>query len=584
MLQKTRFFRRSLNSKLMLLITSVFLVTLIVSFTLTALIFNLREQIHSNDGIYDTQKRIEQTVDSYMEAMDMEANTVMFSSWVQKFFSTVSQSKNSQRYLYRNDVADFLSTFSAMNQEMDCFLIVSPGYYVKNNNSYQLDYNYSITEEDWFTQLEQEGKYRFYGKHPIYIKNGDQRSYTTFYVNKSIYSQKPIGYFVVTIPYRNFSILSQLLNQDERTLIRDQEGTIVYTNMTKDEIEDLPDIKEGISSSEGSKQIRHDVLDKQGWEIWTTREKVTVWMSVKKNYYFFVIMIPVLILFMLCTMFFSRYLTKPIVSCTHALREIRNQNYEVRIPNGYRDEIGDMIDGFNDMSANIHHLLELNEAMYYARQQAEFLILQQRINPHFLCNTLEIVNGMILCDENDKALELIGMLGKMYRYDLGESEFAYVADEVKYLKNYLSILSYKYRDLQVDYDIDDCILEYRMPKYICQPLVENTFKHGFSTAASCYLSVSMKEEEREGGRRLNIIIRDNGQGMEEAVAQEIQKKIQMLKEDHTIELEEHIGILNTARRIFLHYGKDSLFKIHSAKEKGTEIQISIPMKEDITKY
>lgn len=575
----------------MLLIASVFLVTSIVIFTLTAVIFNLREKIYSNEGIYDTQMRIEQTIDSFMESMDMEANTVMFSSWVQQFFSTVSQSKNSQRYVYRNDVADFLSTFSSMNQEMDCFLIVSPGYYVKNNNSYQLDFNYSITEEEWLPQLEQEGKYRVYGKHPVYTKNGEERAYTTFYVIKSIYSQKPIGYFVVTLPYRNFSILSQLLNQDERTLIRDKEGNIVYTNMTADEIEELPEIKTGVSSSVGSKRMRRDVLEKQNWEIWITREKITVWMSVKKNIYFFVIMIPVVIFFMLSTMIFSRYLTKPIVSCTHALREVRNQNYDVRIPNGYRDEIGDMIDGFNDMSANIRHLLEQNEAMYYARQQAEFRILQQRINPHFLCNTLEIVNGMILCDENDKALELIGMLGKMYRYDLGESEFAYVADEVKYLKNYLSILSYKYRNLQVDYEIDDGILGYRMPKFICQPLVENTFKHGFSTAESCYLLVSMKEQVgarsadeatpangAEAVHQLCILIRDNGKGMEEAVVQEIRKKIQMLKEDQTLELEEHIGILNTARRIFLHYGKECSFEICSDAEHGTEIRIIIPMK------
>jgi two-component system sensor histidine kinase YesM len=224
------------------------------------------------------------------------------------------------------------------------------------------------------------------------------------------------------------------------------------------------------------------------------------------------------------------------------------------------------------MAKNLGHLQLMNQAMYKARLETEFRILQQRINPHFLCNTLEIINGMILCGEEENALELTGMLGRMYRYDLGENDIADFREEVEYLKNYLSILSYKYPSLQVFYEIDDSVLPCQIPKFVCQPLVENTLKHGFSGRIDdCRLWIGIRRNREE----ITIRIQDNGKGIEPELLEDIRLRIEDLRKDQTVMISEHIGLLNTARRLFLFFGDACRFDIQATEGEGTQIDISV---------
>ncbi|MCI9135370.1 MAG: histidine kinase [Lachnospiraceae bacterium] len=567
----------NLSKKIVMLILGSFLGMFVLCFFLFAFTFSYREQKISREALLETYQRIDSRANSYFKGIDMAAHTVMSSVWVQQLLDENTSSSQKERYNVRSSASGFLSSFSSMYEDLKCLIVMPDGEYVKNNNSYYMSQSYYIPEQEWYPQLQQKGKYRLDGPNDMFARNVHDASVTIYYQVRNIYNFRPMGFLVINIDYKKFPWLEDIMDSGEQILIRDSRGNIVYTN-----IDDLgsewiwEDMQAGEISGNHQVMVYHDQLMDGTWTIWILKSNIPWLNSVYNNFYVFLLIFPVILIFMLLSLSFSRYLTIPIVLCTQALREIRNENYNVVIQNGYKDEIGDMIDGFNDMSLNIKRLIDQNRLMYKIRQQTEFQILQQRINPHFLCNTLEIINGMILCKEDTKAIELIGMLGTMYRYDLKENDMATIGEELEYLKNYLAILEYKYRDLQVFYEIDQKLLDYEIPKFICQPLVENTLKHGFRQNVTDN-QVEIRLRQVEG--QIHIVVMDNGQGIEPELLLELQRKIGQLRKDQAMNIQPYIGVLNTARRIFLHYGKESYFSIESSPGHGTRVEIHLQMEE-----
>jgi two-component system sensor histidine kinase YesM len=130
------------------------------------------------------------------------------------------------------------------------------------------------------------------------------------------------------------------------------------------------------------------------------------------------VLIPIIALFVMINLSFSRYLSVPIVKCKNAMLEIRNDNFGVRVENHYHDEIGELIDGFNEMSGVLLTLLRQNASIDKLRRDAEIDALQQKVDPHFLYNTLEIINALILDSQNSEAVRVCEILGQIYHYNL----------------------------------------------------------------------------------------------------------------------------------------------------------------------
>lgn len=565
----------NLNKKIMYLTLGAFLLIFAFCFLIIAFIYSYREREQAQEMLLGVYDRIDVRLDKYLEEMDMASYTVMCSKWVQQMLGENIFSTQAELQGYRRNAAHFLSSYSSMKDNLKCFVMAEDHSYVKNNNSFNVRQNFDITGQEWYETFEREGKYREYGKSEIINDRQGKNSMTVYYQVRSINNFRPMGYFVVNLDYDRFRFIGEMLNESEYALIRDREGNIVYSNMGEymDFLDELS-AEQGEITGNSELMLYQDRIMEDGWDIWILKKNVTLFDAIRNNIYVFLVVIPVALIFMGISLMFSRYLTVPIVRCTKALREVRNRNFNVVIPNTYRDEIGDMIEGFNDMSRNIKRLIDQNRLMYKARQQAEFKILQQRINPHFLCNTLEIINGMILSGDDDEAVGLTGMLGKMYRYDLGENDIVPVREEVSYLKNYLDILSYKYRNLQVKYEVEEEVLDCPILKFICQPLVENAFKHGFRKKVSnCRVEIRIWREEEQ----IRIFVGDNGGGIKAPLLEELREKVGRLQEDQATEINSHIGVLNTARRIFLQYGQDCSFEITSKTGVGTSFEIHIPV-------
>lgn len=152
--------------------------------------------------------------------------------------------------------------------------------------------------------------------------------------------------------------------------------------------------------------------------------------------------------------------------------------------------------------------------------------LQVQINPHFLFNTLNIINMMIVDDygPGQRSSKTLVALSKLLRFGLGnEDKFVSVGEEVAYTKIYVNILKMHYIDLfDVTYDVDASVADKRILKLCLQPLVENAINHGLiEKEHDGQITISIQNQKR----LLSIEVTDNGVGMSEEALQKLRERI-----------------------------------------------------------
>lgn len=203
-------------------------------------------------------------------------------------------------------------------------------------------------------------------------------------------------------------------------------------------------------------------------------------------------------------------------------------------------------------------------------RQLELKTIQAQVNPHFLFNTLNSVARMALLENAPQTEELIYNLSDLLRYNLKNTDkFPTIRDDIGNIKKYLAIQSLRYSDrVSFDIDVDESVMDYRIPPMILQPIVENCMIHGL-------------EEKTEGGKleilvypisrdKIEIKITDNGRGIKPEALNLIR---QMGTTSHS---HLGIGLINVYDRLRHYFGDQCGLTIESALNVGTCVSIRIP--------
>jgi two-component system sensor histidine kinase YesM len=522
---------------------------------------------------YFTQSRDQ--LESYMGQIDFLAYTVMFSSWVQQFvryhFVTMTE-----WLLYRTNVQRFLYNLASVNEDISMVLITDRDK-VYSNSSLRYDPEYSIYDEPWFPELLKNKKYIEYGKSRLFSGLDDEWSLTLYYTVTNTNTFEAIGYFVINMPVEKFRFLISESQYDHIELVT-AEGQIVLDEPSSFFMAEsgYPPSESGAVKSAGPDWISYtDTLMDGHWTVTLFRRRVSDPFEEAENYFLvFLLLIPIMGIFALITLLFSRYLTNPIVRCRNAMQEIRNNNFGITLRNHYRDEIGGLIEGFNEMSLTLVTLRQRNSEIEKLRRDAEIEILQQKMNPHFLYNTLEIINALIMDGQNDEAIRVCELLGQIYHYNLMNNKWVRLRDECEYVKRYLNIIMYGISNLSVVWEIDDQALETDFLKLILQPLAENAVLHGLrSKPADACLTISVSSL----GGRTRVMIMDNGSGIEGKTLAEIGETLGAVRRG-AVPDSPHIGIPNVYQRLHLEYGDAMDFSIESRLNLGTKVVVLVPRK------
>lgn len=208
-----------------------------------------------------------------------------------------------------------------------------------------------------------------------------------------------------------------------------------------------------------------------------------------------------------------------------------------------------------------------------ALESAKFKILQAQINPHFLFNSLNTIAWMTGKDA-EKAEELILHLSNFLRQSFDQKgDYVTLKKEIEYVKSYLFIEKARFMEkLNVDYTIDEQVLNTYIPPFLIQPLVENSIKHGIS-------------KKKEGGKihvklenaddKVKISVEDDGMGVTPERLEEIFRPAVVEKEDAP---RRGIGVLNVKERVMAIFGSESKFEMKSKAGEGTSVSFYLPQK------
>ncbi|WP_185257913.1 sensor histidine kinase [Anaerocolumna chitinilytica] len=239
------------------------------------------------------------------------------------------------------------------------------------------------------------------------------------------------------------------------------------------------------------------------------------------------------------------------------------------------DEITILDRQFSHMLIKLDRLIKKNYVQQLEKKESEFRNLQLQINPHFLYNTLETISSIAAVNKVFIICDLCEKLGENFRYSLGKNygEFVTVMQELSHTKNYVYIQQTRFGNkFEVFYNVDKEAENYRILRFILQPIVENAIVHGLSKIVgqgTLEISISRKEEQ------LVIKIEDDGVGMSAERVEEISKYIN----DGNIEDKKRhsIGIRNVNQRIKLACGNEYGITIDSSENIGSCFTITLPL-------
>ncbi len=206
--------------------------------------------------------------------------------------------------------------------------------------------------------------------------------------------------------------------------------------------------------------------------------------------------------------------------------------------------------------------------------QSELQALNSQINPHFLFNTLNTIQMLSYLEGARKTPAIINALSNLLRARLNCNQLlTSLEEELAVINNLLLIQKTRFEDrLQIRIDIPAVLLDALVPSLSLQPLVENALIHGLEPSEKIG---RLDLQAMTQGGDLVIYVKDNGVGM---TAPEVDKIERRLRQQESNGDGSEIGIVNIHRRCLALFGDEYGIGIRSAKNRGTEMTLRIPLR------
>ena len=279
----------------------------------------------------------------------------------------------------------------------------------------------------------------------------------------------------------------------------------------------------------------------------------------------------VLPLLIVVIVLFRHHVSRPMEVLAEANRLVqsgqRGYQIEKRPPNS---EFQKLYSHFNEMSAEMKSQFERSYQEQQAAQRAQIKALQSQINPHFLNNTLEIINWEARIAENDRVSAMIEALSTMLNAALSRDGRTQIAlkEELGYVEAYLYIIRERLGEgFHVHQQIDSSLLEQMIPRLILQPIVENAVEHDITTRRGGSLWVRAYRREEQ----IFLEVEHDGR-----MTEEDRQNIRLLLSDGA-DGGSQVGLRNVHQRLKLIYGSDGRLTVEETQAGTILARICFPM-------
>ena len=422
-----------------------------------------------------------------------------------------------------------------------------------------------IEETDWYQKTLE---------HPGLNWFANYQEETLFSARKLAFSgaREGVNILYMDVDYQKlFTPYAETLISECGLYITDQDGKLVFEESRfsgKNQNYDLTYSEFLEQRDRGSTDyiILCEQSNTTGWTVWLYQPVGLAGEAMRP----FGVMAGVTILICIFAAVLAYFITSGMVSSrierlTHFMQEVQEGSMDMQMESDDRDEIGMLYRGFGSMMKRIRTLINEVYLSKITQKEAELKALQAQINPHFLYNTLSLINWKALAAGEEDISRMTLALSTFYRTALNRGRnVLQVETELSNTRAYLEIQSMLH-DGDFDYEIEAQteILQCESLNLILQPLVENAIHHGIEEKTDGRGKITVR-----GWKEDNCVwfmVEDNGVGMEQEVADKIL----------TMESKGY-GVRNVDERIRLCYGEKYAMKVESVVGKGTKMTIHFP--------
>ena len=283
----------------------------------------------------------------------------------------------------------------------------------------------------------------------------------------------------------------------------------------------------------------------------------------------------VFVLLVYCMNRVARIITEPLEHLTLSMQIIEDGNFqgakEVLTETDRQDEIGILTKDFLSMVEQVDELIRENYEKQILLQDTKYKMLRAQINPHFLYNTLNVINWMVKAKRNEEAGKMIVELGAILHYSFAQNPYATIQEELDMVKSFVAIQKTRYQGrIEFDVTAKGELERYYTPRMILQPLVENAISYGAEPYLEiCRISVTVREEAES----IIMAVQDNGAGMSPEELEAVRNSDYKAKG-------HGIGLKNIRERLAMDDSR-STFWIDSEIGKGTRVEIHIQKRTEV---
>ncbi|WP_282935996.1 histidine kinase [Paenibacillus sp. RC67] len=439
-------------------------------------------------------------------------NLIVFNSGIQRIFANQYEDLDNLAYDLRHDLDPFFKMILTIDKEIAQLTVYSQndlpeyGDYIQSydrvkDTSWYKSSNKNTYSPGWYYE---QGELLLTRKFPLFFTNGK--------------------YVLLCIKLRYADVFQDINPPDLNEygiVITDSDHRVIFSKTTESGAQlslkdaEASGIPEGIISLNG---VDHFVIksrmEQPNWTLYYYAPVAQMSPGLIQIVGATIVIIMLcLIVLMILIGLFSNTLLKQILVLNRTMRSVGDGNWDIVIPKGTKDEIGELAVRFDDMLRKIKELI--NE-VYHNRllqKEAELKVLQTQINPHFLYNSLSIINWKALHLGATDISHIVTTLSKFYRTALNKGEsVTSVRSELNNMMAYLEIqLIMHDESFDVNYRIDEALYRCHTLNFILQPIVENAIEHGIDQKPEgrglLIVTGALKEDNIE------FIVEDNGPGM-----------------------------------------------------------------------
>ena len=549
-------------------LTILLVVTRLVPMTVLALYSHSRQStmVRSSE-LEDMQSIMEQTKES------IDSQTAVYAS----LLNYLTYSPDIEEIIKEKNIDNY-TAYEKYTEIADPLLSVPKSYHDAINriqlfaDSIQVEHEYTLVpldkmQEEWWS----EGL-----KDDVRIQWKVDRTRGEVVAVRMIYAQQKLNAVLcISLDYdKIFQPLTNILTDENGGIVADQDGNVLYNKTGLKELKLSDDNKKDTSQTADKLLSKisqtctwtQTESEENDWVFYFYKSQDAISGSVRR---ILLEEIPLIIacgfIILFLGLSFSRIFTRKIEELTKNMDQVNHGSREVTVSSDSEDEVGILINSFHNMMDEINRLIDEVYVNKIALKEYELKALQAQINPHFLYNTLSMMNWMAIRSNQMEISKVTLALSTFYRTALSKGEDVVTVENcIQNMQAYLEIqLTMHDNNFSVDWDIDPTIKNEKMPKLLLQPVVENAIEHGIDEKEDGDKKIFLSF--RGNGDDVVITVRDNGMGMP-------QEKAETLV---TYQAKGY-GLKNVNDRIRILYGENYGIRILSAPDEGTTVMMRFP--------